>query len=36
MLGVGYFFTGEYFKGAVPTSEVRDDYMIINKLTLTF
>jgi hypothetical protein len=36
MLGFGYFLTGDYFKGAVLNSEVRDDYMVINKLTLTF
>jgi hypothetical protein len=34
--GVGYLFTGAYFKGLDPTSEVRDNYMLINKLTLTF
>jgi hypothetical protein len=40
MLGVGYLFTGDYFKGdeTVPgnTHKVNDDYMLINKLTLTF
>ncbi len=36
MLGVGYLFTGEYFKGFDSTSEVRDNYILINKLTLTF
>jgi hypothetical protein len=36
MLGVGYLFTGDYFKGTAGTSQVSDDYMIINKLTLTF
>jgi hypothetical protein len=36
MLGVGYLFTGAYFKGYDPTSEVRDNYILINKLTLTF
>jgi len=36
MLGVGYLFAGDYFKGTAINSSVRDDYMVINKLTLTF
>jgi hypothetical protein len=36
MLGVGYLFTGDYFQGVSATNEVRDDYLIVNKLTLTF
>jgi len=36
MLGVGYLFTGDYFKGTAANSQVGDDYMVINKLTLTF
>jgi hypothetical protein len=36
MLGVGYLFAGDYFKGTAINSSVRDDYMLINKLTLTF
>jgi hypothetical protein len=40
MLGVGYLFTGDYFKGDETTlgntHKVNDDYMLINKLTLTF
>jgi len=36
MLGGGYLFTGKYFKGETVNGEVRDDYLIINKLTLTF
>jgi hypothetical protein len=36
MLGIGYLFTGDYFKGTGATNEVRDDYLVINKLTLTF
>jgi hypothetical protein len=38
MLGIGYLFTGDYFKGinAGGTNEVVDDYMLINKLTLSF
>jgi hypothetical protein len=35
MLGVGYLFTGDYFKGT-QNNQIRDDYLIINKLTLTF
>lgn len=38
MLGIGYLFTGDYYKGinAGGTNEVVDDFMLINKLTLTF
>jgi hypothetical protein len=36
MLGFGYLFTGDYFKGTVANQDVRDDYLVINKLTLTF
>ena len=39
MLGVGYLFTGDYFKGIDLPGEdykTQDDFMIINKLTLTF
>jgi hypothetical protein len=36
MLGGGYLFTGDYYKGTDPNNEVRDDYLLINKLTLTF
>jgi len=36
MLGIGYLFTGDYFKGTAANSQVSDDYMVINKLTLTF
>ena len=36
MLGAAYLFTGDYFKGFDPTSDVRNNYMLINKLTLTF
>jgi len=36
MLGFGYLFTGDYFKGYDPTAEVRDNFIAINKLTLTF
>ena len=39
MLGVGYLFTGDYFKGfdrAGQGYQIVDDYMLINKLTLSF
>jgi hypothetical protein len=39
MLGFGYLFTGDYFKGydyAGANYKTVDDYMVINKLTLTF
>jgi hypothetical protein len=36
MLGFGYLFTGDYFKGKSGSNQIDDDYMLINKLTLTF
>jgi hypothetical protein len=38
MLGFGYLFTGDYFKGkdTPPDNKVVDDFIIMNKLTLTF
>jgi len=36
MLGVGYWLVGDYYKGASTTAAVNNDYMLINKLTLTF
>jgi len=36
MLGIGYLFTGDYFKGTDGGRKVDDDYLVINKLTLTF
>ena len=36
MLGVGYLFTGEYYKGNNNANSLNNDYMLINKLTLTF
>jgi hypothetical protein len=35
MLGAGYLWTGDYYK-AGGTAKVVDNYMLINKLTLTF
>jgi len=38
MLGVGYLFTGDYFKGkdTGSSNKINDDYLLMNKLTLTF
>jgi hypothetical protein len=36
MLGAAYLFTGDYYKGASADNEVKDNFMVINKLTLTF
>ena len=36
MLGAGYLWTGDYFKGTSATASVQNDYLLINKLTLTF
>jgi hypothetical protein len=36
MLGAGYLWTGDYFKGTSANNAVQNDYVIINKLTLTF
>jgi len=36
MLGVGYLFSGDYYKGTSNDNNIEDEYMVINKLTLTF
>jgi len=36
MLGVGYLITGDYFKGSDPTNHISNDYIVTNKVTLTF
>jgi hypothetical protein len=38
MLGGGYMFTGEWYKGvnAAGTNELTNNFLVINKLTLTF
>jgi hypothetical protein len=36
MLGAAYLFTGDYYKGTSNLNQVADNYMLINKLTLTF
>jgi len=36
MIGAGYLFTGDYFKGTSATVKLTDNYLITHKLTLTF
>ncbi len=36
MLGAGYLFTGKYFKGASDLNNLHHDYLLINKLMVTF
>jgi hypothetical protein len=36
MLGAGYLWTGDYYKGTNAASSVTNNYLLINKLTLTF
>lgn len=36
MVGAGYLFAGDYYKSGVSTAKVDDDYILMNKLTLTF
>jgi len=36
MLGLGYLFTGDYYKGTSNDNKIQDDFLILNKLTLTF
>jgi hypothetical protein len=36
MVGGAYLFTGKYFKANSDSNEVQDDYLLLNKLTLTF
>jgi len=36
MLGGGYLFTGKYFKGESDSNELRDNFMVVSKLTVTF
>jgi hypothetical protein len=37
MLGGGYWFVGKYYKGSgAPGHELKNDFLVINKLTLTF
>ncbi|HRS88034.1 MAG TPA: hypothetical protein P5269_10455, partial [Syntrophales bacterium] len=36
MLGAGYLWTGDYFKGFDTNNVVKDNYIITHKLTLNF
>jgi len=36
MVGAGYLWTGDYFKGSSSSATVSDDYVVLNKLTLSF
>ncbi|MBN1470736.1 MAG: hypothetical protein JW925_03080 [Syntrophaceae bacterium] len=36
MLGFGYLWTGKYFRADIPDLDVQDNFLVINKLTLTF
>jgi len=36
MVGAGYFWTGDYFKGTSESHKVGNDYVLLNKLTLNF
>jgi len=36
MLGFGYLFTGDYYKGATTGTSLSNDYVVTNRLTLTF
>lgn len=36
MMGAGYLFTGKYYKGATEANTIRDDYLLMHKLTVTF
>lgn len=36
MVGFGYLFTGDYFKGTDPNAKITNDYILMHKLTLTF
>ena len=36
MLGVGYLFTGDYYEGGTAGQDTQDNFLVLNKLTLTF
>jgi hypothetical protein len=36
MIGFGYWWVGDYFKGASSANVIDDDYLLTHKLTLTF
>lgn len=36
MLSVYYFFTGDFYKGASEVNEINNNFMVVNKIALTF
>jgi len=36
MVGTGYLWTGDWYKMGVANAKVGNDYILINKLTLSF
>jgi len=36
MIGAGYLWTGDYFKGASAANQIENDYILLNQLTLSF
>jgi hypothetical protein len=36
MVGFGYLFTGDYFKGTDVNAKLTNDYILMHRLTLTF
>ena len=36
MVGAGYFWTGDYFKGTSDSTTIGNDYILLNQLTLNF
>ncbi|MBN1614952.1 MAG: hypothetical protein JW950_10845, partial [Deltaproteobacteria bacterium] len=36
MIGFGYLWAGDYYKGTSSTFKIDDDYLVMHKLTLTF
>jgi hypothetical protein len=36
MIGAGYLWTGDYFKGANSAAKIENDYILMNQLTLSF
>ncbi|MBN1473711.1 MAG: hypothetical protein JW914_03765 [Syntrophaceae bacterium] len=36
MLGVGYWMVGDYYEGGVVGADTKDNFIVLNKLTLTF
>jgi len=36
MVGFGYFWAGDFYKGTTTANEIDDTYLLVNKLTLSF